>query len=260
MSSRSGSLAREVLTIVLFFLCIISGGIYLSLHKEKPAAIQLAFGGEESTRNENVALQVPVNENIVPAVVNQNVVTSIPVQENLNTTKPQANQNAAMVANQNANAVVPTSTNNGTTTNPVSQASLQAYAQTTLGKNYLVVKTEYKENRLYETLTPYATAVKVERYILQKNGNQVGFLYEIKKVDPTIRNVNLFLRDLAQRVLQNPKITVSDAAFGRRGFYYNNIDKPELLRIVVESKTGANYAVDVVSSLKEDFNEFFRSL
>lgn len=255
MSSRSGNLAREVLTIVLFFLCIVSGGIYLSLHKEKPAAIQLAFGGSENSStvaNYNAVAQVPVNQDtsLVP-----------PVQENKNSLPVQINSNSIVSVNQNISTTAVTNTNvNTTPAVPAAQNSLQSLAQTKLGANYLVVKTDYKENKLFETLTPYTSAVVVDRYILQKNGDLAGYLYEIKKVDPQIRNINLFLRDLVQRVLVSPKVTVSDAAFGRRGFYYNNIDKPELLRIVVESKTGANYAVDVPANLKEDFNEFFRSL
>lgn len=263
MSSRSGNLTREVLTIVLFFVCIVSGGTYLALHKEKPAAIQLAFGGSGQAKNVNaIAVNTPnKNNNTLPTVANQNAPE--PTQ-NANVAPSTANVNTNVQVNQNiASPVVNVNTNSvGNSTPPpvTTPASLQAFAQTKLGKDYLVVKTEYKENKIFETLTPYATAVAVDRYILQKNGEQVGYLYEMKKVDATIRNVNLFLRDLAQRVLQNSKVTVSDASYGRRGFYYNNIEKSELLRIVVESKSGGNYAIDVPSKLKEDFNEFFRSL
>lgn len=260
MKYRSGSIAKEVLVVVLTFLAIVSGAIFVFTSKNYPSQVEKLLSSKNENSVQNIANTTAPADKIVNKSLNINVnkvgsMTGQLLHENIN------------VNNNNVNAVIvqntpPVQNLDKRSTNETIELgkniSLQAFAQKKLGVEYLVVKTTFTENKIFETLTPFVSKLKIDRYILQKGGTSIGYLYEVKKIDQSIQNAYIFLKDLGEKILKNPKITISDAPTGKRSFYYNNVDKPELLRIVVESRSGVVFGLDIPSALQQDFKEFLR--
>lgn len=268
----SDRVVKEISIIVLTFLAILSGAFFVFLRSEYAQNLLIIFQSTEQVKVAQ-ATQVTLDGNSSNiSIIQSGASLAVQSSVNINSTVPTGNIDQEPLSSNNTNGtrqevisnnsiVQNSSKSNDTQVDPeTSTTSIQAYAQKKLDTSYLVVKRPYDENKVFETLTPFVSKVKVDRYILQKDGKVQGYLYELLKVDGSISSTYSFMKDLAEKVLKNEKNIITDAPFGKRSFYYNNIDKAEVIRIVIESRSGGVYALEIPSVLSSDFKEFLRQL
>lgn len=107
------------------------------------------------------------------------------------------------------------------------------------------------DRTIFEKITPLANLVTMQSYlVLDNKGIGIGRVTYVKATDPAVTNVYDFLLVLARRDTSG-KITISETTRGNtRIFLYNDLDKKENVRIVVQASAQEAFAIDLPAYLQ----------
>lgn len=107
------------------------------------------------------------------------------------------------------------------------------------------------DRTIFEKITPLANLVTMQSYlVLDNKGIGIGRVTYVKATDPAVTNVYDFLLVLARRDTSG-KITISETTRGSTHiFLYNDLDKKENVRIVVQASAQEAFAIDLPAYLQ----------
>lgn len=248
MASSKLQLTQGIFTMGFLVFFLLLGGVYLLMHKEKPGQV-IAF-------YTNIPSSIPAVQTVTDTLT-----TPTPTSSADQTQIPSLNPVSDTSSGQVLAPAVPVVISTPTEVQPVFLGEPIDTFQGMLGADYSFVSVVGADPLIFETLTPYSTLVKIDKFSILKSGGIVGTVYVVRKKDPNVRSILDLLKQLATTVKKDDKVSIQETnEFGKGGFYYNHLDKKDYIRIVVSSKDGVVIAFDYQRQLHSEFEKILRIL
>lgn len=107
------------------------------------------------------------------------------------------------------------------------------------------------DRSIFDTILPFASMVQMRSYVLTSGGQRLdGRVTQITALDPQVSDVYAYILMLARRDTSG-KIQIEEKTYGQnRVFFYNDLDKKENVRILVQVNDNEAYAIDVPAYLQ----------
>lgn len=139
-----------------------------------------------------------------------------------------------------------------TTTQPVTPATPTTLLPQILAQQIVMTEDLAWDRSVFDNIFPFANLVSMQSWQIESYAGQKinGRLTSIHAIDPSINDVYAYILMLAKRDTSG-KISITEKTFGStKVFFYNDLDKKENLRILVQVNDKDAYALDLPAYLQ----------
>lgn len=231
------SRGQKILASCGIFLFI--GGLSWTYAQMRPTAVpplSQAPGMQKPLPDEEPA---PIELNIPPALTPETQpVSTLPVSTG--STLPDATNSGTTVTQTPPPQVIPTPTPEG-----------GIFISSLASQGYSWRLDQAWDRAIFDNIFPLANLVHMDSYlVLDSKGQGIGRVTYVKAIDPSVQDAYAFLLMLARRDTSG-KITITESVRNEHHiFVYNDLDKKENVRIVVQASAQEAFAIDLPAYLQ----------